>query len=349
MSELEKTVEQLAEAAIEAAKNDWYEGAIKDWPLVKSAASSFVQAYNKYQTDVNFQNDFATSIASQLQNLTNTSNSLIGNLKFDDFTSLRAVYLLGFKFQNLYQRYFDQSPSEVAYVTDTGQIYTGSIQYLALQGTGQINKKGQEVLRVGGISEFLTKVKDMDQKLLVNYKSIAEEMQKYYNKLEELTNNYSNEQKENSRLFYKYTKKDKTIDYSLIRQNAYISFGQNYQRILNYGDLKEALVKAWRSGKTSRRSILSALQKVSNKGAILEEDVDQFAVKSSGAKLPQLSEFVILANAVINSGDVPNRTQIENSISKHKEGVRNIVLNAVQAKNIDLGFGLDLLTVLKSI
>ena len=337
-NELQALAEELAGAAISAAEENWYEETKPLWTDVKNSAKNFLNAYKNYENSESFQNDFSNSIATQLKAI--GRDKIFGD---DAFVSSRAVYLLGFKFQNSYQRYFGELPSEVVYVTRSGGIYRGSIQQLALASYGKVGQA-----RVKGLSGRLIKEQDVSQTLLDNYKDIVRKMKNYYSTIEKITSNWDKDKKLASQFYYSYTKKNGEKALSLIRQNAYVKFGSQVYKVLNYGDLAEALVSTYIAmkndkGAPTEEAILQALSKVDNIGAFFKEDVGNLAVKSRGASLPQLQEFVAMAEEVIASGEEGQKKEF----SAHKEGVRNIALaEAEAAASVDLGLGISLLDIL---
>lgn len=337
-NELQALAEELASAAISAAEENWYEETKPLWNDVKNSAKNFLNAYKNYENSESFQNDFNNSIAIQLKAM--GRDKIFGD---DAFVSSRAVYLLGFKFQNSYQRYFGELPSEVVYVTRSGGIYRGSIQQLALASYGKVGQA-----RVKGLSGRLTKEQDVSHTLLDSYKNIVRKMKDYYSTIQKITSNWDEDKKLASQFYYSYTKKNGEKVLSFIRQNAYIKSDSQIYKILNYGDLGEALVSAYIAmkndgGAPTEEAILQALLKVDNVGAFFKEDVGNLAVKSRGASLPQLQEFVAMAEEVIASGEEGQKKEF----SAHKEGVRNIALTEAEAAaSVDLGLGISLLDIL---
>ena len=319
---MDEFIDEITKEAITAAEEDWDNIIVKDWPAVKYSATVFLSAYNSYNEQQQFREIFQNSISSQLQQLNKLQNGSLSLLNNKNYGVERAIYLLAFKFQSVYQKFIGELPSEVLYVTSTGNIYKGPIKQMALTAYG----KSLNDMRVGGLSQvegfeklrFQGEQQQRLEKLQDLYKEIRKKMDTFYTKLEAKTKYRQRALKELSPYYYKRGKK-----YQFMRQNAYIYEDSSLYRILNYGDLGEALIAMiyTKKGDITIQDMLKAAANVKNIGAFFEEDVLNFAVKTEKASLPGLQQFVNAAQQVMYSSDTLTRQDFQ----EHKAGAHGII------------------------
>lgn len=253
----------------------------------------------------------------------------------------------GITIQEAYQRVFDlidtidrvlgNLPRILAYVTDTGNIYLAPLNEMSQH----INNE----YRIAGIGNNGRKLLEKELQ-----KSFGEQHVKIVKAA------FHGTQARLERHFSIYKK------YYSTKQNGYLLYKTasnkwQGQRILNYGDVKEAYFAAMidddyvkkmaldskpigRSPYQSHELISYFAQKyigsVSNKSALLEEDVmsetlqAQFAVKGSGASAPLLKQYINFAEKISNT---KFNEELEQIIRQYmilnqdaNKGLRNLVL-----------------------
>ena len=343
----EEDLVQLGNMLDQAMLDETYSQTQISWDMLKQSAIMFLQSYKTIETLEKNQTK------KQMDNL----------LAFDGFTShgidrssflmqknkiqfLKMKYLLAFNFDAKLTAFRGQLPKEAVYViwdsaTKTTKSYKMSMNKLVELA----NEEGRLFLNSGDLKgEEITQI-EKENKEGLNKEHIIEAQSAYRGVAARLTQFYNKTgvewwHRKNGLLMWK-TSKMWTI-----------------ARVSSYGDVKEAYVAALMTKHQQNLDKLYGLgpgqeayyddfliesffnnyiNNVTNMAAIVEEDVNlvggkaQYAVKSKGASLPSLNQYIVVAESIKNR-ETPfqkNSKELDTYIRKElfpMDAKRNIIL-----------------------
>ena len=257
--------------------------------------------------------------------------------------SIQQAYQRAFALIDYVDYFLGKLPRQIAYVTNTGSVYTASLIHMA----NYINNN----YRIAGGSRGMKKmlISEMNEKFSKRHvEKVKAAFQGTKNRLNRFYEKYQTffSQRQGGLLLYKQSSK---------------WLGQ---RVLNFGDVKEAYFSAMvdsdqtidekpvGSNKFKSHELISYFAQkylyfVSNKSAISEEDVSsdilsaQFAVKGSKASAPKLQQYINLATEIINKKKNASLKEVlENYFAlesqDEKKGLRNLVVESGYKTKIEL-------------
>lgn len=329
------------EKMLKEATSEEYESITKgDWYGLKMHATNFIQAYNSLLLqETQLDQKYLKSIINSPESITHIKN-LRGSQKA---FIIRSKYLLAFNFDRYLTNFLGELPKEAIYVFEDSSgvsSYKMSLIELAKRAT----------------SEGRLKV-SKNQLTKDNRKSL-EELEKD-NELpnEHIAKVQSAYAAVNARLGRYYEKMGQT---GAAAQGGLLMWKANHSwtiaRVNNKGDLKEAYVAALMAKHQSKLDKLMGvapgapafysdeivatffnnyIYNVTNKAAITGEDVitstGQYSIKSAGAEMPSLRQYVMVAEWIMSQQRLFSPTEVKGYIDSafSADTHRNIIVNKI--------------------
>ena len=309
----EEDVEFIGNMLDEAMLNETYEQTQISWDILKKSAINFLSAYKKIEILEKKQTEKSMSNLLSFDGFKNNITSYKYFDKKNKIQFLKMKYFLAFNFDAKLTAYRGQLPKEAVYVlwdssSKTTKSYRMPMNKLVYLATAE----GRLMLKAGDLKgEEISQIEKEENNGLTQehiieaqsaYKGTAARLTQFYNKT-----GVEWWHRKNGLLMWK-TSRVWTI-----------------AKVTSYGDAKEAYIAALM---TKHQQNLDALygkgpggpayyddflieaffnnyiNKVTNMAAIVEEDINlfggiaQYAVKSSGASLPSLNQYVKTAEFI---------------------------------------------------
>lgn len=332
----------------EAMRDETYTQTQISWDILKQSAINFLQAYKKIEVlennQINKQMDALLAFNGFASNSINRSSFLI---KKNKLQFLKMKYLLAFNFDAKLTAFRGQLPKEAVYVVWDSQTKTTKSYKMPMNKLIELaDEDGRLFLKSGDlkgeeISQLEKEDKEgLDEKHIIEaqsaYRGVASRLTQFYNKT-----GVEWWHRKNGLLMWKLNK------------------AWTIARVTSYGDVKEAYVAALMTKHQQNVDKLYGLgpgqpiyyddlliasffnnyiNNVTNMAAIVEEDVNlagntaQYAVKSKGASLPSLNQYVVTAEKIAL------RTT---PFDKHSQDLENYIRNELfpmdAKRNIILG------------
>ena len=331
----------------EALLNETYEQSQVSWEILKQSAIDFIRSYKNLEILEKNQNQKQIKELLSFDGFTNNNiNKNTFLIKKNRIQFLKMKYLLAFNFDAKLTAFRGQLPKEAVYVIwDSKTKTTKSYQMPMNKLIELANEEGRLFLKAGDlkgeeISQIEKENKEgLDEKHILEaqsaYRGVASRLTQFYNKT-----GVEWWHRKNGLLMWK-TSKLWTI-----------------ARVSSYGDVKEAYVAALMTKHIQNIDKLYGLgpgqpmyyddlliksffnnyiNKVTNMAAVVEEDVNlsgneaQYAVKSTGASLPSLKQYITVAENIAKRKTPfeKNSKKLENYIRKElfpMDAKRNIIL-----------------------
>lgn len=261
----------------------------------------------------------------------------------DKNISIQQAYQRAFALMDYVDYFLGNLPRQIAYITNTGNVYTAPL----IQMANHINNKYRIIGGSKNMKKMLTNEmnKKFSEKHVITLKAAFQGTKNRLNRFYEKYKNFYS-QRQGGFLLYKNPSK------------------WQGQKVLNLGDVKEAYFSALvdsnqeidnkpiGSDKYKSHELISYFAQkylyfVSNKAAISEEDVSsdilsaQFAVKGSKASAPNLKQYIDLATEIINKkGANSLKAVLEEYFTtesqNEQKGLRNLVLKETYNTKIEL-------------
>lgn len=337
--------EFLSQTLQQATEEEFYEQNSIDWNKLQMSAMNFLKGYEILDKNEQAQKkQIRRALISQ--DPTSSTNFLFQfQQQHKDAYFTRAKYLLAFNFDAQLTAFLGELPKEAVYTiwdssTKSLKSYKISMASLArlasaegrlMLNVADLKKENAQQLEkddtIGGID------KDHIVEAQAAYRGTAARLGQYYNKIQA-----------------KWTQ----------RKNGLLMW-KEYQtwvvaRVTSYGDAKEGYIAALM---TKHKSNLDALfnhnlgteryyddqlissffynyiAKVTNKAAIVEEDVvsekGQYAVKSAGASMPSITQYLKTAQEIVSRSEMLNPVQVKQIINElyPADAVRNIIVERI--------------------
>ena len=305
---------------------------------LKQAAINFLRAYNILSTNEDM---FNRNYLKTLINGDPTNKNFIKGLRGSKQAFfLRSKYLLAFKFDKALNKFLEEIPKSILYVYDDGQgnvsTYKMSMTELAKRATkeGRINVSLNQLQ-----SEHRQSLEESGE--LIDAEHVKKAQSAYSGATSRLNRFYEKagyEQKQGGLLMWKLGKE------------------WTVARVSNAGDLKEAYVAALMTEHKSNMDYLldnsigspayydenliaeffkSHIQKVTNKAAIIEEDIIteqmQYGVKSAKAQMPSLQQYISVAEFISKQNTILSQDMIRSTINNmySQNTARNKILGTI--------------------
>lgn len=302
-----------------------------DWQDLQLSAKNFLIAYDKLEKMriIANQKMIRSIIQDSATNMKLPAGLNINRQKNKTFYT-RAEYILAFSFDEKVAIFREQVPKSAIYVhyDSNGQqlsSYKLPLISLAMMIDEEARLKNINPTRLK--NEGAIKIED-SKKEFPNSEHMKESQAAYMGTKSRLMQYYNKTGMEwwhhkNGLLMWKESKK------------------WTIARVTSFGDMKEAYVAALMTKHADNMDKLYAInlgaptfydhqlikvffenyiQKVTNKAAIVEEDVvtdtEQYAVKSIGAGMPSMGQYIWTANWIVSQKEPFNKDDISNAIKK---------------------------------
>ena len=265
----------------------------------------------------------------------------VAEIPKNEAITIQQAYTRAFALLHYIDYYLDQYPRKVAYITNTGNIYTAPLIAMAdhIDNNYRIihGSRGMEKMLTQEMKELLSQ--DHIDKVKAAFNGTVNRLNRFYARAKE-QGLFST--KQSGFLLYKN------------QSNQWQG-----QRVLNFGDVKEAYFAAMLDrSKTSQQKFKQLspgadqfkshelisyfaqkyLYNVSNASSVGGEDVNskilsaQYAVKGKGASAPNLQQYITFAESIINKNPKQKlqnmlKTYLRNE-QQQNQGLRNLVLSS---------------------
>lgn len=329
----------------EAITEETYTQTQISWDVLKQSAINFLQAYQNLELlEKNQTNKQMTELFS-FDGFKNTPSEKSAFLiKKNKIQFLKMKYLLAFNFDAKLTAFRGQLPKEAIFVMwDSKNKQTKSYKMSMNKLVELANEEGRLFLKVGDLKgEEISQI-EKENKNGLDKKHIAEAQSAYRGVASRLTQFYNKTgvewwHRKNGLLMWK-TSKLWTI-----------------ARVTNYGDVKEAYIAALMTKHIQNVDKLYGLgpgqpayyddlliksffnnyiHNVTNMAAIVEEDINfdwnsaQYAVKSQGASLPSLNQYLTTAKFISQQKAILEPKELSNYIKNElfpMDAKRNLIL-----------------------
>lgn len=303
----------LADLLKEASEEVFNDSLMIDWASLQQSAINFVHGYEILQRNELLQK-------KQLRQLLisqdpNSSVNFLYNFQkqHKEAYFTRAKYLLAFNFDNQLTKYLGQVPKEAVYViwdSKNQQLKSFKVSMASLAKLA--SKEGRLNLNITALkAEGAKQLEKNDDIADINKDHLIEAQAAYRGTVARLNQYYN-------KIGAQWTK----------RKNGLLMWKESgawvVANVNSYGDIKEGYIAALMTKHKSNLDVLNQslgterfyadslisafytnfITGVTNKAAIREEDVvtenGQYAVKSSGASMPSFSQYLNVANMIIN-------------------------------------------------
>lgn len=272
----------------------------------------------------------------------------VAQIPKDSSISIQSAYTRAFALLHYVDYYIGAYPRQVAYVTNTGDVYTAPLIEMAnhIDNNYRIvgGARGMEKLLTHEMQELLSQ--EHLEKVKAAFIGTNNRLQRFYSRMKS-TGVYSTRQG----------------GFLLYKNQAGEWIGQ---RILNFGDVKEAYLAAMLDRKNNQNSFKKLpigtdqykshelisyfaqkyLYAVDSKSSVGGEDViskilsAQFAVKGEKAAAPALQQYVSFAEAIINKNPKQKlKNMLKQYIQAEKKqpaGLRNLILKETYKTREDI-------------
>lgn len=340
----ESELKELEQALKDAATEEGMQAIQVDWQVLKTQAMHFLKQYENLEKAQNMKK------LRNLQSLINNpeaANYIRMKQKHDVFY-VKAKYLLAFQFDSAVNKFVQGLPKEAVYVFEdkkTGKVSTYKMSMTEL--AKHANAAGRLFVGITKLKAEERKSIEEDEKSGIDkehiakaraaYMGVTARLNRYYEKKREgmSAESASKMQQQGGILMWKMGR-----DWTLAR-------------VLNKGDIKEAYAAALLSKhKTQEDKLYSAgigepdyyshelissfyesyITSVTNQAAIAGEDIigdeAQYGVKSVGATMPSLNQYLEVAKWVASRDSVFTVEELKSFIEeKYDEGAaRNIII-----------------------
>ena len=340
----ESELKELEQALKDAATEEGMQAIQVDWQVLKTQAMHFLKQYENLEKAQNMKK------LRNLQSLINNpeaANYIKMKQKHDVFY-VKAKYLLAFQFDNAVNKFVQGLPKEAVYVFEdkkTGKVSTYKMSMTEL--AKHANAAGRLFVGITKLKAEERKSIEEDEKSGIDeehiakaraaYMGVTARLNRYYEKKREgmSAESASKMQQQGGILMWKMGR-----DWTLAR-------------VLNKGDIKEAYAAALLSKhKTQEDKLYNAgigepdyyshelissfyesyITSVTNQAAIAGEDIigdeAQYGVKSVGATMPSLNQYLEVAKWVTSRDSVFTVEELKSFIEeKYDEGAaRNIII-----------------------
>lgn len=327
----------------EAIAEETYTQTQISWDTLKQSAINFLQAYQKLELlEKNQTNKQMTELFSfdGFKNTTSEKSAFL--IKKNKIQFLKMKYLLAFNFDAKLTAFRGQLPKEAIFVMwDSKKQQTKSYKMSMNKLVELANGEGRLFLKVGDLKgEEISQIEKEDRNGL-DKKHIDEAQSAYRGVAARLTQFYNKtgvRHRKNGLLMWK-TSKLWTI-----------------ARVTNYGDVKEAYIAALMTKHIQNVDKLYGLgpgqpayyddlliesffnnyiHNVTNMAAIVEEDINfdwnsaQYAVKSAGASLPSLNQYLTTAKFISQQKTILEPKELSDYIRNElfpMDAKRNLIL-----------------------
>ena len=331
----------------EATENEIYEQTQVSWDMLKQSAINFIRSYKNLELLEKTQNQKQINTLLSFDGFTNNNinrNSFL--LKKNKIQFLKMKYLLAFNFDAKLTAFRGQLPKEAIYVVWDSKTQTTKSYKMPMNKLIELaNEEGRLFLQTRDLKGEEISLMEKEEKEGLNEKHIIEAQSAYRGVASRLTQFYNKTgvewwHRKNGLLMWK-TSKLWTI-----------------ARVSSYGDVKEAYIAALMTKHIQNVDKLYGLgpgqpayyddlliqsffnnyiNKVTNMAAVVEEDVNlsgntaQYAVKSKGASLPSLRQYIVVAENIAKQATPfeKNSVKLENYIREElfpMNAKRNIIL-----------------------
>ena len=340
----ESELKELEQALKDAATEEGMQAIQVDWQILKTQAMHFLKQYENLEKAQNMKK------LRNLQSLINNpeaANYIKMKQKHDVFY-VKAKYLLAFQFDNAVNKFVQGLPKEAVYVFEdkkTGKVSTYKMSMTEL--AKHANAAGRLFVGITKLKAEERKSIEEDEKSGIDEEHIAKARAAYMGVTARLNRYYEKKKEEMS-----------AESASKMQQQGGIlmwKMGRDWTlaRVLNKGDIKEAYAAALLSKhKTQEDKLYSAgigepdyyshelissfyesyITSVTNQAAIAGEDIigdeAQYGVKSVGATMPSLNQYLEVAKWVASRDSVFTVEELKSFIEeKYNEGAaRNIII-----------------------
>ena len=340
----ESELKELEQALKDAATEEGMQAIQVDWQVLKTQAMHFLKQYE------NLEKAQSMKKLRNLQSLINNpeaANYIRMKQKHDVFY-VKAKYLLAFQFDSAVNKFVQGLPKEAVYVFEdkkTGKVSTYKMSMTEL--AKHANAAGRLFVGITKLKAEERKSIEEDEKSGIDEEHIAKARAAYMGVTARL-NRYYEKKKEGM----------SAESASKMQQQGGIlmwKMGRDWTlaRVLNKGDIKEAYAAALLSKhKTQEDKLYSAgigepdyyshelissfyesyITSVTNQAAIAGEDIigdeAQYGVKSVGATMPSLNQYLEVAKWVASRDSVFTVEELKSFIEeKYDEGAaRNIII-----------------------
>lgn len=340
----ESELKELEQALKDAATEEGMQAIQVDWQVLKTQAMHFLKQYE------NLEKAQSMKKLRNLQSLINNpeaANYIRMKQKHDVFY-VKAKYLLAFQFDSAVNKFVQGLPKEAVYVFEdkkTGKVSTYKMSMTEL--AKHANAAGRLFVGITKLKAEERKSIEEDEKSGIDEEHIAKARAAYIGVTARL-NRYYEKKKEGM----------SAESASKMQQQGGIlmwKMGRDWTlaRVLNKGDIKEAYAAALLSKhKTQEDKLYSAgigepdyyshelissfyesyITSVTNQAAIAGEDIigdeAQYGVKSVGATMPSLNQYLEVAKWVASRDSVFTVEELKSFIEeKYNEGAaRNIII-----------------------
>ena len=340
----ESELKELEQALKDAAIEEGIQAIQVDWQVLKTQAMHFLKQYENLEKAQNMKK--LRNIQSLINN-PEAANYIKMKQKHDVFY-VKAKYLLAFQFDNAVNKFVQGLPKEAVYVFEdkkTGKVSTYKMSMTEL--AKHANAAGRLFVGITKLKAEERKSIEEDEKSGIDeehiakaraaYMGVTARLNRYYEKKREgmSAENASKMQQQGGILMWKMGR-----DWTLAR-------------VLNKGDIKEAYAAALLSKhKTQEDKLYNAgigepdyyshelissfyesyITSVTNQAAIAGEDIigdeAQYGVKSVGATMPSLNQYLEVAKWVTSRDSIFTVEELKSFIEeKYDEGAaRNIII-----------------------
>lgn len=332
---------------IEATSENYEHDILPTWEDLRISAINFLNAYNKLGL-LEQQNDKKV-IDSVMQDVpTNNATFSLKQIKDAAFFT-RAKYVLAFSFDEQVKKFRGQVPTSAVYVhyDSNGQklsSYTMPLTKLALLA----NKEGRLNLNPSRLKKENAEQLERDKENFPNQDHLKEAQSAYMGT--------------KSRLMQFYNKSGVEWWH---RKNGLLMWKESHKWIIanvtSFGDMKEGYIAALMTNHSAKVDAMynheignpsyydhdliriffkNYIQKVTNKAAIVEEDVvtsdRQYAVKSAGASLPSMNQYLKVADWVSKRTMPFTAEELENEINElyPMDAERNKIIGEVNSISV---------------
>ena len=367
----EGEIKELERALKDAATEEGMEAIAVDWQVLKNQAMHFLRQYENLEKAQNMKK------LKNIQSLINNPESAtyIKMKQKNDVFYVKAKYLLAFQFDNAVNKFVQGLPKEAVYVFEdkkTGKVSTYKMSMTEL--AKHANAAGRLFVGITKLKAEERKSIEEDEKSGISDEHIAKSRAAYMGVTARL-NRYYEKKKEGM----------SAESASKMQQQGGIlmwKMGRDWTlaRVLNKGDIKEAYAAALLSKHKTQEDKLynssigepdyyshelisnfyeSYITGVTNQAAIAGEDIvgddAQYGVKSVGARMPSLNQYLEVAKWVASKESVFTVEELKAFIDeKYDEGAaRNIIIgttgNMAEATMDELLTPLEKMTISKSL
>lgn len=310
------------------------------WNKLRLQARKFLKAYKDLDRNASF---YTKEFLAQIVNNPDNSSYIKGLRGSQSAYLLRTKYLLAFNFDKAVNAFLEELPKEALYIYDNqGKLETYSMPMTDLAkfatATGRLNVSRNQLTRDGKTAmenaENLFPQEHV-MKAQAAYQGTNARLGEYYKK-----RGLSGSQAQGGLLMWK------------------ISREWNVARVTNRGDLKEAYASFLLTEHQSKMDHLVSHQtgspryyddemiedffhqyiyNVTNKPAIVEEDiitsVMQYGVKSAGAEMPSLDQYLKVAEWVSSRSSAFTKEELKTYLNKtfNQDAHRNILIENINS------------------